>query len=123
MITLCDGPAIGTYLVKRAPLYLRAVIDSSTGAKDVLNELDDDPTLTESIFVYKLEGEVHPVHLLLSPRSASGFYVMGKYNYLPDVNGELLRETAAWRSWVIAHTEGKVNPESGAIEQSLDRPA
>jgi len=34
-----------------------------------------------------------------------------------DVDGESLRETAAWRAWVMEHTEQKVDPESGAIQR------
>ncbi len=37
MIELHDGPAEGAYMVKRAPLRLRAV--TATTGKDVLNEL------------------------------------------------------------------------------------
>lgn len=114
MITLIGGPVAGTYMVKRAPVYLRAVVGAAGQGKDVLNELDDSPGPDEKVFVYKLEGEALPVHLLMSPRRLSGFYMMGKYNYLPDVDGELLRETDAWRRWVIEHSPGRsVDPETG----------
>ncbi len=44
MLTLVDGPCKGTYLVKRAPIYLRAVKDIEDGIKmDVLDQIEDRP--------------------------------------------------------------------------------
>jgi hypothetical protein len=117
VITLIGGPAAGVYMVKRAPLYLRAVVDKVTAEKDVLNELADEPSANETVSIYKREGEATTVHLLMSPRKLSGWYMLAKYKFLDDVDGEPLRETAAWRTWVIEHTEAKVDPESGAIQK------
>ncbi len=119
MITLIDGPVAGTYLVKRAPQYLRGVFNPITKEKDVLNELEDEPLPAEIVSVYQLQGKTSTVHLLMSPRSKSGWYVMGEYMYLPDVDGQLLREAKAWREWCIARTEGNVNHETGAIDSTL----
>lgn len=115
MITLIDGKVEGTYLVKRAPIFLRAVIDERTGDKDVLNELDDEPRPTEKVYIYKLFDDTSPVHLNFGG-GKGGFYVMGKYRHLPDVDGETLRETEVWRAWCIAHTEEVVDKDTGVIK-------
>ncbi len=52
MIKLVDGPAAGTYMVKRAPLYLRAVVNDK-GGTDALDMPSDTPTDLESIHVYQ----------------------------------------------------------------------
>jgi len=113
MITLIDGPVAGTYMVKRTPLYLRAVEDSVTGGRDVLDQLEDEPKATEKVFVYKLQGEASRVHLNFG-RGKGGYYAMGEYKYLED--GQAFRETEAWRRYCISHTEGKVNLQTGVIE-------
>jgi hypothetical protein len=119
MITLIGGPAAGTYTVKRAPLYLRAVVDKVTNDKDVLNELADEPSANEAVSVYKLEGDATPIHLKLSgtAKAASGFYMLGKYKHLADVDGETLRETAAWRQWVADRMGRPVDMGTGAVVQ------
>ena len=106
MITLIDGPVAGTYLVKRAPLFLRAVEDSVSGEKDVLDQLDDEPKATEKVFVYKLQGEASWVHLNFGG-GKGGFYAMGKYKYLEE--GEALRGTEEWQRYCVSHTEGEVS--------------
>lgn len=100
MITLRDGPAAGSYAVKRAPLYLRAVVDRSR-ARDVLDQLDDTPRGTERVHIYQRVGEAGALHLNRG-RHGSGFYALGTYRHLPEVEGDELRETTAWRQWVGA---------------------
>lgn len=102
MITLRDGPAKGTYMVKRAPLYLRAVMNKSgrTGGNDVLDQPDDEPAEAEAVHVYRRVGEAGHVHINTANRRARGFYAMATYEHLPEVDGEALRETGAWRNWV-----------------------
>lgn len=56
MVRLFDGPVEGTYRVKRAPLFLRAVVDDGTGRTDVLDQLDEAPRPTERESVYKMQG-------------------------------------------------------------------
>jgi hypothetical protein len=94
---LVDGPAEGVYAVRRAPLYLRAVV-GPRARKDVLDGLDDEPEPKERIHVYQRVGEVSQIHIKGS-RSVSGFYVMAEYRHMADVDGEQLRETKAWRAW------------------------
>ena len=116
MLNLLDGPAQGNYMGKRAPLFLRAVTTDVAGATvaDVLDQLTDTPAPTERVHVYKLEGAAGMVHLNRGGKG-SGFYATGSYRHLPDVDGEALRDTAAWRQWAIAHTGAPVNPETGEI--------
>lgn len=119
MLTLKDGPVAGTYLVKRAPLFLRAVIDAKTNEKDVLDALDDRPKSTEDVFVYERQGEASTIHLLMSPRSRSGFYVMAEYRLRDDVDGKSVRGTEDWRAWVATQVPEPVNPETGVIETDV----
>jgi hypothetical protein len=115
MLKLLDGPVEGVYMCKRAPLFLRAVVDSKSGEKDVLNQLDDKPKATEQVFVYQRVGESGWVHLKMTKRSQSGFYALGEYRYLQSVYGEGLREETAWRQWVSGQLGGKVNLETGEM--------
>lgn len=103
MITLCDGPVKGTYMVKRAPLYLRAT-KTRANDRDVLDQPDDLPRSYEAIYVYRRIGEVGNVHLSMSNRRNSGFYARAEYEYIPDVDGEQLRDNTAWQAWVAKQT-------------------
>lgn len=115
MIELVNGPAAGAYAVKRAPLYLRAVLDTVTGAKDVLDKLDDTPGDDEEVCVYKRDGEVGAVHLNFGRRGATGFYATGRYHWLADVVGAEVCDTMAWRKWVAGRLPGGVDLETGVM--------
>ena len=100
MLQLKDGPCKGVYYCKRAPIYLRAVKGKdNAGNTDVLDQVEDTPSSAESVYVYQLQGEAGWIHLSMSPRSRSGFYAMGEYKYLPDVDGEALRDNSTWQAW------------------------
>ena len=89
MIRLLDGPAAGSYAVKRAPLYLRAVVDPD-GKKDVLDQLDDEPDGIEKIHVYRRVTEAGSVHLNFGGGKrgrATGFYATGDYDHVPVDRG------------------------------------
>ncbi|KKL26707.1 hypothetical protein LCGC14_2392600 [marine sediment metagenome] len=106
MLNLVDGPCKGSYMVKRAPVFLRAVKGKdNAGNTDVLDQVEDTPSTAESVYVYQLQGEAGWIHLQLSPRSRSGFYALGEYKYLPDVDGEALRDNGAWQAWATARLE------------------
>lgn len=100
MITLTGGPGEGAYAVKRAPLYLRAVV-AADGATDVLDQLTDTPRRGERVSVYRRTTEAGTVHLNMSGRSrrATGFYALATYEHMPEVDGEALRDNEAWRAW------------------------
>ena len=67
MLKLLDGPAEGRYMVKRAPLFLRAVV-SAGGAQDVLDQLEDTPAPSEEVYVYKLQGSAGTCRTLTGRR-------------------------------------------------------
>ena len=124
MLKLLDGPVAGVFLVNRAPMFLRAVIDDRTNEKDVLDQIDDEPKSTESLFVYEIQGAAGWVHLLMSPRSKSGFFAAGEYKHIDEIDGEpidtkAIRNNDTWRAWVMARTKARglvVNPINGAIQ-------
>ena len=99
MVEFMDGPCKTDLMLKNAPMFLRAVVDDK-GKIDALDQVTDMPAPDEKVYVYRREGGFTQVHLHLSPRSQSGWYVMAKYRYLPDVDGEQVRETDAWRAWL-----------------------
>lgn len=98
MLTLKDGPVAGSYMVKRAPLWLRGVI-AQDGTKDVLDQLNDEPHDDEEVYVYRRVGDVGHVHLNMADRRRSGFYVRADYLFVP-VEGHEFRCTAEWQRWV-----------------------
>jgi hypothetical protein len=119
MLTLKDGPVAGTYLVKRAPLFLRAVIDARTNEKDVLDQLEDTPKESEDVFVYERQGEAGVVHLLMSPRSKSGWYALAEYKLRDEIDGRLVRSNESWRAWVVGQGQArglKVDKATGVIQ-------
>ena len=71
MMKLVDGPAKGTYMCKRAPLYLRAVVNDK-GGTDALDMPSDTPTELEAIHVYRRIGGHSMVHLKMADRRMSG---------------------------------------------------
>jgi hypothetical protein len=99
MLQLLDGPCQGTYLCKRSPVYLRAVIDDK-GEKDVLDQIEDTPRDLETIYVYKRDGAAGWIHL--NGTKVHGYYAMGSYNHLPEVDGETLRDNDKWQEWAVA---------------------
>ena len=70
MMTLEDGPAMGSYIVQRAPLFMRAVVNSE-GKGDVLNELDDTPEGNDTVSVYRLTEDKGMIHV--NARRFKGF--------------------------------------------------
>lgn len=103
MIHLVDGPAKGTYACHRAPLFLRAVVHREHARADVLDQQSDKPLPAETVSVYKRTTEVSWVHLNMGGlRRGTGMYPMADYEHLPDVDGETLRDNAAWQEWAQA---------------------
>lgn len=107
MIKLHDGPAKGVYPVKRAPLFLRAVVNAHNGKNDVLDQLNDQPTRAEAISVYRRVGPAGVASVNLG-RKGCHIYATGEYIHLADVDGGSLRETEAWREWCTAQLEGAI---------------
>ena len=99
MMKLVDGPAKGTYMVKRAPQFLRAVFNDK-GGTDVLDQLADMPTEKETVVVYQRRGEVRNVHVSMANRRKSGFYVQAEYVWMPNVEPGPPTRTADWELWL-----------------------
>lgn len=106
-VVLVDGPCAGTFSVTRAPVYLRAVKARSDGHLDLLDQVADEPRPIEDVFVYRLDpeqphfdpqawAEQHRSFICPPPGAT------GTYRWMPDVAGNLLRDTAAWREWARA---------------------
>ena len=100
-VVLEDGPAAGSYSVRRAPFFLRAVV-TADGQRDLLDQLQDSPRDDEMVYVYEAEpystfdpDMLARVGTFLCPPPAAS----GRYRYRPDVDGEALRSTEAWREW------------------------
>lgn len=108
MIRIVDGPAGGAELsLRRAPVYLRVVIDSA-GRVDALDMLDDVPRDGETVHVYQGDRDTLralPDDVFVCASGRDGMRQVGGadgvYRHRPDVDGEQLRDTAVWRSWVI----------------------
>lgn len=103
MITFMSGPAAGAGLaLRRAPMFLRVVIDETDGKVDALDLLDDTPGPSEKIRVYQLAAPSSMAHVCYRgrDRDRSGWYAVGIYRHVDDVDGEMVRETGRWRAWV-----------------------
>ena len=105
MSMLLDGPCQGSFLVKRSPVYLRAVRNIKTGDTDLLDQLVDTPGKDEEVYVYKMEpgsnGTAHIFARGKGGKSLSGWYAMANYRYLSEVDGEKLRDNALWQAWCV----------------------
>ena len=109
MIRLLDGPAKLETWTRRAPQFLRCVVDAD-GKIDVLDLLTDAPRPSERVFVYRaVKGTttMRPDGDFACVDDGQGGYkqvadARGDYRWLPAVDGETLRETEAWRTWVQA---------------------
>ena len=100
MLTLIDGPCKAILNCRRAPLYLRAVIDRD-GNIDALDQINDKPADDERVHVYQLQGDVTTAHLNFGG-GRGRFEQFGTYLHRPDVDGEALRDNARWQEWAQA---------------------
>jgi hypothetical protein len=94
---LADGV---TLLFHRGPLYLRVV--HGPNGFDVLDQLDDAPLADETVHVYRRVGDSRQGHI--NNRGSrkgpeSGWYEFADYEHVDGVDGDQLRDYAAWRSW------------------------
>jgi hypothetical protein len=96
MLTLIDGPCKGAYLVKRSPMFLRAV-QNAKGENDLLDQIEDTPAEDEKIYVYLMEGNPGTIHI--HGAKVHGWYALAQYHYLPNVDGETLRDNVTWQAW------------------------
>lgn len=95
-----NGPAHGvTLMLKRAPTYLRVVMNSQ-GNFDALDQLHDTPTKEESLFAYKLHGSVGSVHLNTGGKPGGGLFTVATYQYVESQPlDETMRCKQNWWAW------------------------
>jgi len=118
MLNLIDGPCQGDYMVRRAPVFLRAVLENN-GGKDVLDQLTDTPKDTETVYVYKLIGGSGWIHF--HGKGLSGFYATGCYKYLSEVNGQELRDNLKWGIWAASEFANLPQDEKeGKVQCPID---
>jgi hypothetical protein len=70
------------------------------GRKDVLDLPEDAPTAQERVYVYQRVTHARFVHV--NGIHVNGVFATGDYKFMPDVDGEALRETREWRRWETA---------------------
>ena len=100
MTRLLDGPAAGVELsLRRAPWLLRVVHDPD-GEWDALDQLGDEPSPRERIFVYYRATAPTQVHVDYVRGKRSAWYEFADYRVLPEQpEDEIVRSTEAWRAW------------------------
>ncbi len=106
MINFNGGPAGGVTLeLRRAPLFLRVVIDEGDNV-DALDQLADKPRPNETVYVYRRTKYDGPMFLCGRSKGHGCRVVsMATYEYyLPVFQEESvdLRDTAGWRAWCEA---------------------
>lgn len=112
-VRLLDGPAAGVSLgLRRVPIFLRVVMDRRTGRVDALDQLADEPLPGEAVHVYQgVPGTMTALRadIIVCVRGADGMQRAatgsGDYRHRPDVDGESVRSTTAWRAWCLAQPE------------------
>jgi hypothetical protein len=112
MINFANGPAAGSHLMlRRAPYFLRVVRSKKSGEIDALDQLGDEPSKGEELFAYQQTWSGGMVHLLMSPRSQSGFYAQANYELVPEQPSDAeMRTNEAWQKWCYAHAPVKATP-------------
>jgi hypothetical protein len=118
---LLDGPAGPIDLaLRRAPIFLRVVVDRRSGKVDALDQLDDVPMPGEAVHVYEaVPGTTFAFRsdVFVCVRGPGGMRqaatALGDYRHRLDVDGESVRETDAWRAWCLAQ------PLAGQVEAGL----
>lgn len=125
MIRILDGPAAGAELpLRRAPIFLRVVVNRKNNRIDGLDQLDDTPRPNEDVFVYRaIEGTLFnlPDGTFICGRGGAMAAAAGDYVHV-EMDGNTLRDTGAWRAWCLSQPVSKrtYNPVTREyIEASL----
>lgn len=117
MIRFLDGPASGVVLqLRRAPLYLRVVADSSgTGGEwDALDQLDDAALPGETLVAYRRVGEAG-VAIVCTRGGKRGSccrrLVTAEYTACPDQPDDAtMRDNDLWRAWATEQQKRSKTP-------------
>jgi hypothetical protein len=111
MSTFHEGPAHAKELVlRRAPIYLRVVVAAS-GKVDALDQPEDTPEAGEMVHVYRRRTGVSVI-FACGRRGAGGRYEAAEYEWVPDVEGERLRDRAEWVKWCLGRPEARPKREA-----------
>lgn len=107
MIMFQDGPAAGAVLdLRRAPVFLRVVIDRNTNEVDALDRLEDRPALGEDVHVYRRIGKAETYHIKCSPPAASGWRSRAKYQLHDEQPADhVARDRKSWEEWTCYQWE------------------
>ena len=72
MIQFLDGPAAGHPMrLRRAPIFLRVVVDEKTGEVDALDQINDSPRPGEAMHAYRITEKPSHYHLVIrAPRQS-----------------------------------------------------
>ena len=105
MIKFEGGPATGVVLrLRRAPIFLRVVI-AKDASVDALDQIDEEASEGETIFVYRRQGEPRQAHLCFrgkKDRHKSGWYLMATYVFeeanQPD-DEAILQDREKWQAY------------------------
>lgn len=99
MTTFEDGPAKGqTLMLQRVPKFLRVVVDAD-GTWDALNQPEDTPKPTETLYAYEMVGEPGWCHLNRGG-GRGGFYGIATYKFIAaQPPQETMRDWDQWQKW------------------------
>lgn len=105
MTSFIDGPAKDQVLtLKRTPIFLRVVDDCGTW--DALDQLDDTPTLTETLHAYRLKKDMGHVFVDGTDKRGrrTGYSArIASYEYVqPQPDQQTMRNPAQWQAWCEA---------------------
>lgn len=99
MVRFQNGPARQKVLaLKRAPIFLRVVVDRETGGIDALDQLDDMPRQTEDIHVYRRVGEAGNAIACSRAKGCRHMAVADYELYLRNPPDEV-RDIENWEKW------------------------
>lgn len=106
MIRFLDGPAVGVTLVlRRTPIFLR-VVRGRGGKWDGLDQPDDDPGPTETVYVYALHEHQGGWWWKCQPASEGGWLPNAAYRFFAEQpTDEIVRDGARWREWAEEQRE------------------
>lgn len=128
MTKFIDGPVAGKVLaLRRAPFFLRVVQSITHGEIDALDQVDDQPRPSESIFVYRQTKNSGGAFICTrgskAGRNASGYFPLVEYCMNPmQPCDEVLRDNGKWQEWCLSQPEAKPAPVTTAFKGINEQP-
>lgn len=122
MTKFTDGPAAGKVLaLRRAPFFLRVVQSITHGEVDALDQLDDQPRPSESIYVYRQTKNEGGAFICSrgtkAKRAASGYFPLVQYSLNGEQpSDEVLRDNAKWQEWCFSQPEAQKAKEKTNVD-------